>query len=90
MIAIDTSILLRYLLADDAKQFAIAKKLTTDNSPVLIADVALVETVWTLMGKRYELDKKTICEVLFSLRIIRLSGLHYETMRKRSLYAARN
>lgn len=67
MIAIDTNILLRYLLADDAGQFSKAKKLIADNSPVLITDVVLVETVWTLMGKRYDFDKETVCEVLFLL-----------------------
>lgn len=64
MIAIDTNVLLRYLLADDAPQFAKAKKLVINNNPILITDVVLVETVWTLTGKRYEFDRGNICEVL--------------------------
>ncbi|WP_299945671.1 type II toxin-antitoxin system VapC family toxin [uncultured Microbulbifer sp.] len=64
MIAIDTNVLLRYLLADDAKQFRKAKTLIETRRPVLITDVVLTETVWTLTGKRYQLDKTGICEVV--------------------------
>lgn len=64
MISIDTNVLLRYLLADDAKQFIKAKKLITNNRPVLITDVVLVETIWTLMGKRYEIDRSATFGVL--------------------------
>lgn len=67
MIAIDTNVLLRYLLADDASQYTKAKALIKGNNPVLITDVVLVETVWTLTGKRYQLDKGAICDVLRGL-----------------------
>jgi len=67
MIAIDTNVLLRYLLADDAKQYQKARKLITSKLPVLITDVVLVETIWTLTGKRYTFDKVTICGVVRSL-----------------------
>ena len=56
MIAIDTNVLLRYLLADDAIQYRKAKVLIEARYPVLITDVVLVETVWTLAGRRYNLD----------------------------------
>jgi predicted nucleic-acid-binding protein len=34
---------------------------------VLITDLVLAETVWTLAGKRYLLDKLAICEVVRGL-----------------------
>lgn len=67
MIAIDTNVVLRYLLADDARQHSRAKSLIESSRPVLITDVVLVEAVWTLMGKRYQLDKRAICEVVRGL-----------------------
>lgn len=67
MIAIDTNVLLRYLLADDARQYTKAKALITSQCPVLITDVVLVEAVWTLTGKRYNLNKVAICTVVRAL-----------------------
>jgi predicted nucleic-acid-binding protein len=67
MIAIDTNVLLRYLLADDAGQYRRAKKLIGSNRPVLITDVVLTETVWTLLGKRYGFDKTQISTVIRAL-----------------------
>lgn len=67
MIALDTNVLLRYLLADDAGQYRRAKKLIGSNRLVLITDVVLAETVWTLMGKRYGFDKTQICTVIRAL-----------------------
>jgi predicted nucleic-acid-binding protein len=67
VIAVDTNVLLRYLLRDDKVQAAKADKLINGSTPVLITDVVLVETVWTLKGKKYKLDKAAIIEVLNSL-----------------------
>lgn len=67
MIAIDTNVLLRYLLADDASQHRKAKALIEASCLVLITDVVLSETVWTLTGKRYDLDKTAICAVVRGL-----------------------
>ena len=67
MIAIDTNVLLRYLLWDDKKQAAKANRLINGSTPVLITDVILVETLWTLKGKKYRLDKTAIVDVLNSL-----------------------
>ncbi len=64
MIAIDTNVLLRYLLGDEPGQSARARKVIADNAPVLITDVSLVETVWTLTGGRYKLNGDAICRVL--------------------------
>ncbi len=67
MIAIDTNILLRYLLDDDPAQAVKAAKLITGKDIVLITDVVLVETVWTLKGKKYQLSKTDLIAVIQAL-----------------------
>lgn len=67
MIAIDTNVLLRYLLEDDKSQAKKADALITGDKKVLITDVVLAETMWTLKGKRYGLDKESIVKVINSL-----------------------
>ena len=69
MIAVDTSVLLRYLLHDDEAQAARADAVFDAGETVLITDVVLAETVWTLSGRRYRLaraDLVTVIERLFS------------------------
>ncbi len=53
MIAIDTNVLLRYLLQDDANQAAKAQTLLAGEEDVLVTHVVLSETLWTLCGKKY-------------------------------------
>lgn len=67
MIAVDTNVLLRYLLADDASQHSKARALIESQRPVLITDVVLVETLWTLTGKRYQLGRVEAGEVVRGL-----------------------
>ena len=67
MIAIDTNVLLRYLLRDNKMQAAKADKLINGSTPVLITDVVLAETLWTLKGNKYSLDKTAMIDVLHSL-----------------------
>lgn len=67
MIAIDTNVLLRYLLDDDKAQARKASALINSGNKVLITDVVLAETIWTLKGKRYNLDKEAIITVVHSL-----------------------
>lgn len=67
MIAIDTNVLLRYLLNDDKAQSPKAYRLITGASSVLITDVVLAETIWTLTGKRYKLGKSDIIRVINAL-----------------------
>ncbi|NOX08511.1 MAG: type II toxin-antitoxin system VapC family toxin [Gammaproteobacteria bacterium] len=67
MIAIDTNVLLRYLLDDDASQSKKAAAIITAGDKVLITDVVLVETIWTLKGKKYKLDKEAIIIVINAL-----------------------
>lgn len=67
MIAIDTNVLLRYLLGDEKGQSEKAAALIRGTSPVLITDVVLSETIWTLKGKRYRLDKEAVIRVVHAL-----------------------
>lgn len=67
MIAIDTNVLLRYLLWDDSKQSEKADTLINGSTLVLLTDIVLVEMVWTLRGKKYNLDKPAIIKVISAL-----------------------
>jgi len=49
VIAIDTNVLLRYLLRDDDLPARKASKLITGSETVFISHVVLVETIWTLV-----------------------------------------
>ena len=64
MIAVDTNVLLRYLLHDDLAQAARADAVFDAGETVLITDVVLVETVWTLAGRRYRLSRPALVAVL--------------------------
>jgi len=67
MIAIDTNVLLRYLLADDVNQYDKANAIIRSSRPVLITDIVLLESLWTLKGKRYGYDKDSLCLVVRGL-----------------------
>jgi predicted nucleic-acid-binding protein len=67
MIAVDTNVVLRYLLEDDAKQAEKATKLMLGKRKVLITDVVLVEMLWTLRGKKYQLSKSKLVAVIQAL-----------------------
>jgi len=67
MIAIDTNVLLRYLLDDDDKQSPKAKILINGEHKVLVTDVVLTETVWVLKGKRYQVSKEIIVDIIHAL-----------------------
>ena len=67
MIAIDTNVLLRYLLDDNAAQSKKASSIIAGNINILITDIVLTETIWTLKGKKYNLDKESIIKVINTL-----------------------
>ena len=67
MIAIDTNVLLRYLLDDDKAQSKKAATLISKSERVLITDVVLAETIWTLKGKKYNLGKDGVLAVVNAL-----------------------
>lgn len=64
MIAIDSNVLLRYLLQDDKAQAAKANKLFSGNETVLIPDVVFVETAWALKGKKYRISNDDLLLVI--------------------------
>lgn len=67
MIALDTNVLLRYLLQDDLIQSEKATRLIENNPKALLTDVVLVETIWTLKNKKYNLDKPALLTVIEAL-----------------------
>lgn len=67
MIAVDSNVLLRYLLRDDAAQSARAHRLFRASGFVLITDVVLTETIWTLLGRRYRVSKSEVVSTVEKL-----------------------
>lgn len=67
MIAVDTNVVLRRLLNDDVMQADKARRLFETRESVLITDVVLAETIWTLTGKRYRAGKEDIAAVVMGL-----------------------
>ncbi|MYH70909.1 MAG: type II toxin-antitoxin system VapC family toxin [Gammaproteobacteria bacterium] len=76
MIAVDTNILLRYLLRDDKQQAEKAAHLINGDERVLITDVVLAEMIWTLGGRKYQLKKEDIVNTIESL--FKEPNLHFE------------
>ncbi len=76
MIAVDTSVLLRYLLRDDEVQAARADRIFAAGEAVLVTDVVLVETIWTLAGKKYGLAKAQLVAVVE--RLFSEPGVRFE------------
>jgi len=70
VLGIDTDVLVRLLIADDAEQTRRARQLVekalSRNEAILISLPVLIETEWVLRS-RYELDKRTILTALRSL-----------------------
>lgn len=67
MIAIDTNVLLRHILQDDAGQSPKSSQLIETNERVLITDVVLIETIWTLLGKKYQASREDITKLVNDL-----------------------
>lgn len=69
MIALDTNVLVRYLMQDDPKQSPRATRLIealTGEEPGFVPIVAMVELVWVLSGS-YGLDRAQVSEALEGL-----------------------
>ena len=64
MIAVDTNVLLRYLLHDDEAQATRAEAVFETEETILVTDVVLAETVWTLAGRRYRLTETKLVATL--------------------------
>ena len=67
MIAVDTNVLLRYLLRDDEAQAERAWRLIHGSTIVLVTDVVLAETIWTSMGRKYRAGKSDVIRVIEGL-----------------------
>ena len=69
MIALDTNVLVRYMMQDEPKQSPRATRLIealTGEAPGFVPVVALVEVVWVLTGS-YGLDRAQVSEALEGL-----------------------
>ena len=70
MIALDTNVLVRFLVEDDPRQTRRARELirkqTDSGEPLFVPDVVLVETVWVL-ARSYRFTRLEIAEVLNKL-----------------------
>ncbi len=67
MIAVDTNVVLRYLLGDDDVQAAAACRIFGSGNRILITDVVLVECLWTLSGRKYKAAKADLIAVVDAL-----------------------
>jgi predicted nucleic-acid-binding protein len=67
MIAIDSSVLLRYLLQDDKELASRANKLMLSGDDILITDIVLTSTILILTGKQYRVEKDQIVDMLYAL-----------------------
>ena len=67
MIAVDTNVLLRYLLRDDETQADKSCQLFEREERILITDVVLAETLWTLIGRKYKATKIDLITVVDKL-----------------------
>lgn len=82
MLALDTNILARLLLADDTKQLAQVKALLSKNEDFTAPITVMVELVWVL--ETYELSPQEI-----SAALIKLLGLpNFKPAHERELRAA--
>lgn len=70
MIALDTNVLVRYLVEDDVKQTTVAAALIeraiADDESLFVSDVVVCETVWVL-SVAYKVGRKEIAAVLRNL-----------------------
>jgi len=70
MIALDTNVLVRFLVEDDAAQSRRARRLIASaiaaNEVCFVSDVVLCELVWVLQVS-YRIERKAIMEVLTQL-----------------------
>jgi predicted nucleic-acid-binding protein len=70
MIALDTNVLVRYLVEDDEAQTRLAKavvrRAVAKDEPLFVSDIVVCELVWVLEGN-YEVPRGEIRELLESL-----------------------
>jgi predicted nucleic acid-binding protein len=62
--AIDSNVILRYLLKDNLAQSESARDLIESMQPLGITPVALAEVAWTLSGPNYRVERAVISTLL--------------------------
>ncbi|MBC8057882.1 MAG: type II toxin-antitoxin system VapC family toxin [Rhizobiales bacterium] len=80
MISIDTNVVLRVILRDDAEQHGVATrelaKAGRAGADILVNDIVLVETIWTLV-RTYRIDKPVVIGALQAF--MQTSGIRFES-----------
>ena len=80
MIAVDTNVLVRFLVEDDARQTARARALfhrtIESGSKAFVSDVVLCELVW-VMERSYKVRREEIAQILG--RLLRASHLAFSS-----------
>ncbi|HXN15497.1 MAG TPA: PIN domain-containing protein [Usitatibacter sp.] len=67
MIAVDTNVLLRRVLDDDANQSERARRIFESEVEVLITDIVLAEAIWSLKGARYKATPNDVIALIMGL-----------------------
>jgi predicted nucleic-acid-binding protein len=79
MLGIDTNVVVRLLVEDDAEQTRRAQRLVSrafeQGDPVVVSLLVLIETEWVLRS-RYDLDKETILRTI--RRLLEAQELEFE------------
>jgi predicted nucleic-acid-binding protein len=69
MIGIDTNVLLRLFTTDNPEQATAAAKLMDGCGPssIRITNIVMAELVWTLLGRKYRVEKARLVEIVEDL-----------------------
>jgi predicted nucleic-acid-binding protein len=67
MIAVDSNVLLRRVLGDEHDQAEKARRLFERETSILVTDLVLAETIWTLEGKRYRASRDDLVKMIMGL-----------------------
>jgi predicted nucleic-acid-binding protein len=67
VITLDTNVVLRRLLQDDPIQIQKANHLFEQSGSMLLTDIVLVKTVWTLTGEKYNASRQDIGRAVTTL-----------------------
>ena len=93
MLGLDTNMVVRFLVRDDERQFARARRLIKseagDAEEVFVSLMALLETEWVLRS-RYGLPKEEIIETIFALLGTEGMWLEDEAAIEEALYTWRD
>jgi predicted nucleic-acid-binding protein len=86
--ALDSNVLLRYLVGDDLRQTAIAERIIEecrqDEEPLYVPVLVLCETIWVL-DRIYQQSKSQIVEAIETLLVMDLLHLEHDRHVRRAL-----